>query len=208
MLIIHLQTIWHAVKDVSLWIAASAIGWIGGTIYSIYAETQAPQGWFEHPAVVSAVVAGLFLLLSKGYDHLRDWRKEKGEEEDEHLTNTERMQELTQQGWQAYLNEIKLLHQEQIKFFQSQLLNVEIDSYRDRQIKHKAFDEIQRLHGRIRILEVFIAKCDNKDEELPPFEFKYQDQILAGVEDAVDDYKRSLRNNIRAVSGAPEEKRG
>lgn len=199
-----IEMLWHFARTFILWSAASLSGWSASKIFGLYFQSGEPH-WYEHPAVVSAVVAGVFLLASKSYDHLRDWRKEKDEEEEEHLSNTERMQELTQKGWQTYLNEIKELHKNEIKFFQSQLMTVEIDIFRDRQIKHKAFGEIQRLHGRIRTLEVLLAGCDTLTEEPEPFEFKYQEQILEGVEDMVENFKRSLRNNIRAVSGAPDE---
>jgi hypothetical protein len=138
------------------------------------------------------------------------------------LSYDEKVADMAQTGWQTYLSELKTFHEkqlttvtanykQQIEFLQAQILTLEIDSYRDRLVKHNAFDEVQRLHARIKTIEVAYAKCterltnlgDKGDEKLPDFQLKYQDDIVAGVDAAVDLYKRSLRKNAQAVAGDP-----
>lgn len=203
----------HIVKDGIIWISATAGGYFCSVIYTLLfqptvstdALVQQAMHWYDHPAVIAAIVAGLVTIIIKSWDHIDKWwngRKEdkkerEKEEDDRHKT----LDKLTQEGWQAYLSRNDAFHREQLAFKDSEILDLKISEYRARQATHAAFDEIQRLHGRIRIVEVLLAQCEEVKDSAPTFEFKFQDQILAGVEEKVDAYKQSLRNNIRAASG-------
>lgn len=199
---------WHGAKEVAIGAVATVAGWVGTLLLQVATPTPVPvePAWYEHPAVISAAITTLALVGLKYYE-----RRNAAEDEDEDRQQkyTDKMADLTQAGWQVYLQEVKELHRQQVEFLQSQLLIYEVEGYRDRQIKHVVFNELQRNHGRIRELEVTVASCGKEcGKELTKFEFKYQEELVASVEEKVDEYRRNLRKNAQAVSGAPDTTKG
>jgi protease II len=103
------QSLSHHIRDIAIFIIAT----VGGWLYVLYFQTT-----WTNPVIISAIVAGLFLLLSKAYD---TWMVRRDKQREKHVTYSERVQELTQEGWQEYVKELKELHQREITFYQEQL---------------------------------------------------------------------------------------
>lgn len=191
----------HGLKELGIGAVAVVTGWVSTLLLQATTAAPAEPSWYEHPAVISAFITSVILFGIKYYER-RTASEDEEEDRRQHLTD--KMADLTQAGWQVYLQEVKELHKQQIEFLQSQLLIYEVEGYRDRQIKHVVFNELQRNHGRIRELEVTIAGCGGCGQGLTKFEFKYQEELIASVEEKVDEYRRNLRRNAQAVSGAPD----
>lgn len=194
-------------RDAGQWLVATIAGWVGGHLFAFWqAPADVPPDTLSNPAVVSALVAGAFLAASKIFDHWQASRrsdKAAAEAEDErNATLTERVQELTQQGWQVYLQEVKELHREQLKFHHNQTINAATEACRERLSKQRFMVELGKVQAHVHMLHVAMVECG---KTLPPFVVLSHEELLAGVEDAVEQYRRSLVVVAATPSGAPDE---
>lgn len=198
--------VWHLIKESIIAASAVLIGWVSTIVYNIILfQTTGIQifdpPWYEHPAVISALVTGIILFSIKYYER-RSSKKDQTDEK--HQTYSDKLAEITERGWQEYLKQLKELELQKDAFSQAEIMKLEVDSYRDRLIKHACFNEIQRLHGHIHDLDLIISKFDSNS--VPEFVFKYQPDILEGIDDKVREYRQSLRNNLMVAKAANKEK--
>lgn len=196
--------LWNIIKETSIGSMAVLIGWLSTNVYTIAffqaSDVIASPSWYEHPAFTSALITSIILFAIKYYDRREARQGKQGQKNQDY---SDKLAEITERGWQEYLKQSKQLEAEKESFAQAEIMKLETDSYRDRLIKHACFNEIQRLQGHIRDQDVVIAKCDPK--LVSEFMFKYQSDIVEGIDDQVKEYRQTLRKNLVTAIEANKE---
>lgn len=184
-------------------IAVSIISWIAGSIAGLVMMFQDPvpnSEWWQHPAVVAAVVTALFVFAQKLLDHFRESRKDQDEREDErdekHQTYSEKLQELTQSERAQLLGGLKDLHQKEIEFFKSQVFFKEVENFEARMRAHRYGNEVTRIHSHVYVCHSLMSQ---KGLEIPEFVLKSGEELMLGLEAEVLAFRQKLEEEKRQM---------
>jgi K+-sensing histidine kinase KdpD len=149
--------------------------------------------WYEQPVIIAAGASIATIIIGKILDRYMKRMEREDDREDENdariLALSEKKAELTQQEWVELLNRRDRLHEREITYLQNAHITIKIDLFRSRGEKHRALNEITRLHGYIREMEKAFIRIGH---ETPHFNLKYYEEMMEGLDDLVVKYQESL----------------
>lgn len=153
---------WSAIAAVAGWFA----GWRAGETVAM--QTPEIIVWWQQPAVISALVVALFMILGKLLDKYYDSKDKKIKRDDE-------------------------LHQKEVEFWKTQLNIKHLSEFESRQRAHRFGNEVNRLHSHIYDCHRLLAE---KGAPIPDFKLKFYEELMSGLEDEVDKFKQSLAERL------------
>lgn len=194
----------------ALWLSGTVWGAVVGLFYFLFVPEGDVVRWYNSPTFAAAVAAGGFTVIIALINWFRDWIKDKRDEEGEDgrqridlakLTNEQFVALMLQKDvWaKQKLDDLEDRHRREIEFLRLELIQKEVGEFRAREYAHGAFNALNKSYGHIRKLEALLP------HQAPPFTFVYQDDIWEMIKPKVEEFAKQLRDNVRAVSGAPDK---
>jgi len=192
------------------WAASAAAGWL-------FFQAPANVEWYQQPAVVAAAAAALTTIIitfANRYFQTKDQRTAEEKERDhQHTTFSEKMAELAASKTQTVYDELKLLHDREVKSITE---NAERDvRFWKREYSIKSRGEFE---GRIRA-HLFANEADRYKSHilfklhpllstnkipLPEFTEKNGDQIMAEVAAQMLNFKDDLLDRYEKAMNAED----
>lgn len=202
------------IKTFAIWLFSWLIGWAA----TFALQTSAAQ-WYDQPVVIAGLVSGavaIIGLLLNRYFQSKDKKTEtEKEKESQHMTFSEKMQELAQTQSQAAYAELDKLHTKEIKIL-TELFDREVgfwkreystksrSDFESRLRAHAAVNETNRLKGHIFILHKLMSDAG---VPLPEFTAKTGDEIYEGIAEQMLNFKDDLIDRFeKAMKGNEETK--
>lgn len=154
------------------WLNLNAIiGWIAGTFIGETVAMQIQPGgaaWWQHSAVISALVVAVFMLLGKLLD--------------QHFKNKEKK-----------IARAEELHKKEIEFWKTQLNMKQVSEFEARSRAHRFANETNRLSLHIFLLHSTMSK---HSLEIPEFVPKHYEDLMLGLDEEVAKYRLSLAERL------------
>jgi hypothetical protein len=153
--------------------------WMAGTLAMMQGTDV--QSWF-YSGVFSAIVVTLIVTLGRVFDKIFDGRKANQERADRQ--NREKQDRADE------------LHAREKDFLQTQNIAKTVECYGERKAKHRAVNEIGRLHVHFYETNALLA---DKGIKPPDFKLIFGDELMEGIEDEVEMFRQSLIGGIDEV---------
>lgn len=150
---------------------ASLSGWLFA--YTVQGQTTDPvkAGWYEHPAIVAGLLSMLSVLAMKGIDVWREARREaaklQSDKDLSHLSLSERLDKMSAEQLNEYLDRRDEVHREQVAFLRSQNVDAELARYEYKEKHVAAMNEVGVLQKAIAIREIQLTRCGTEFEPTP-----------------------------------------
>ncbi len=196
----------------------AGVSWLAGWIAGFAIQSSVPSveklSWFEHPAVIAGLVAGVMTvivtIINRFYQKSDKRTEAEKERANNHTTFSEKMQELAQTQTQISFTELTRLHEREVRVITE---NAERENRlwkREYSIKSRGeFEGRIRAHAALNEadrLKSHIFKChkimSDNNITIPEFQEKSGDEIMAEVavqmltfkDDLLDRYERAMEN--------------
>jgi len=187
-------------------ILASIGGWMANEAIALAFQIEAPPQWYQSPLVAQALITAGLLLVGQLAKLWWDGRQKKIESQqkgdEQHLTFSSKLQELTAIEREQLLGGLKELHKQEVLFEKSRRQMKEMEAFEARVGRHRAWGEISRLVTYIFTLH---GEMNQKGFEFPPFEFRSQEDLMEGVQQQMEEFRKTLVEQSeeihRSVSG-------
>jgi hypothetical protein len=178
--------------------------WLAGKFMQILQVTPPASVWYESPAFVGGLVAGVFIIIKELLDWIKQNRKDKKADEKEddqrQITFSEKIQELTLDERKSLLGGLMQLHEKEvqmledkseseIKFWKREFAIKSRGEFEARMRAHRFGNEVNRLNAHIFMLH---ASMSRSNLDIPEFELKSYDQLMQGLDDEVEKHQSSL----------------
>jgi len=188
--------------DFVLAVASTVSGWFASILLLAAVDptpAAPPAAWYEHPAVLAAIFSGIFLMASKKYETWKAERRAEAEAEDEedgrHLSLTEKREELASSELRDYLAARDRVHDRELAIEKNLNREQMVQLHESRLIRHALGNYVQSCHIYIARVREAIATCD---VQIPDWDFKPYDDIIAGVDEKVERYRDALKTDPAA----------
>lgn len=183
------------IKAFLIWFVSSIIGWAAAVLLQ-----TPPAHWYEQPAVIAAGVSGAVVIIGlfvNRYFHTRDKKEDREEEvRKQHLSSTDRLQELTQQELTDLLARRNDLHTKEIAFLKDQLTIEKVSNFEARTRAHRAINEVNNNVIYIFTLHTLMSR---HGLEIPTYKPKTYDEIMHGISGEIEKFKKSLNVQIEEI---------
>lgn len=150
----------------------AALGWaagsVAGEVYALQMPAETQIAWWQHSAVISALVVAVFMLFGKLLDNYKDGKKEKVKRDDE-------------------------LCRREIQFWKDQHTLKHISEFEARQRTHRAFNELNRIHSHVYECHRLMSAGGIG---IPEFKLKFYEELMQGLDEEVAKFKASLAERL------------
>lgn len=186
------------------WAFSIAAAWLAGKFAQFLQAAPPPAVWYESPAFIGGVVAGIFILAKELLDWAKQSRKEKkaGEEENDkrQITFSEKIQELTLDERKSLLGGLIQLHEKEVqvleekaesevKFWKREFAIKSRGEYEARMRAHRFGNEVNRLNAHVFMLHAAMSKVNI---DIPEFELRTYEQLMEGLDEEVEKHQSTL----------------
>lgn len=147
-------------------------GWGAGEVVAMQTPiAEAQFAWWQHSAVISALVVACFMILGKLLDKYFEGREKR-------ITRDEAQR----------LREIQ--------FWKDQLTLKHLSEYESRMRAHRFGNEVNRLHSHIYNCHRLMS---GGSIEIPEFKLKFYEELMDGLDQEVAKFKASLNERYEEV---------
>ncbi len=217
-----IENLLHIVSwaKIGIFAVASAItGWLAGEVLVVLQVPQVQAHWYEQPAFTAGLVAGVVTILGFLFNNWNEKRKLKAaresEQDKQHLTYSETLQQVTLEERKGLIGQLIQLHEKEINilkgqakhevdFWMSEFSKKSRETYEARLSKHAFANEVNHLHQYIHVCHIEMAK---NNVPFPEIKMKSYEEMMAGVEIEMGNFKDTLPERYEKAMQADDEKK-
>lgn len=193
----------HSLKSVLIYAAIGLGTWVSGTVSGLVAallqtDSAGNSAWHQNPAIVSAIVTAIGLILVKAFDWHKWYKARREKAADKVAEKAAEHQSLSQQREELYGKELAAtmdrrdrVHERELDFEKKRNLALMIEVFQLREEKHRGLNYAHALSIMTALMREQMAGA-GMDLSIYTFTPKSYEQIMEGVEEKVSEFRRSL----------------